>query len=214
MDILNLMQTRYTTKHFDPSRQVSPENMQTLLEVLRLSPSSVNSQPWHFYVIDTAEGKEKIRPAIKDFNVHRLTASQFIFLAIPTSTEMSYWEALYEKEKADGRYETWTAKERPDSLRLAYAEQFANNPVAWQTYASNQTFLAAGCLTVAAAQMGIDSTLLGGVDFNLLDELLGLKDKGHHAVLGVALGYRASDDNNANRPKSRWSKKDVVHYVR
>ncbi len=90
MDILELMQTRYTTKHFNPNRQVSPEDMQTLLEVLRLSPSSVNSQPWHFYVIDTAEGKEKIRPAIKDFNVHRLTASQFIFLAIPTTTEMSY----------------------------------------------------------------------------------------------------------------------------
>lgn len=45
MDILELMQTRYTTKHFNPNRQVSPEDMQTLLEVLRLSPSSVNSQP-------------------------------------------------------------------------------------------------------------------------------------------------------------------------
>ena len=42
MDILQLMCTRYTTKHYDPTRRVSDEDMQTLLEVLRLSPSSTN----------------------------------------------------------------------------------------------------------------------------------------------------------------------------
>ena len=38
MDILELMRTRYTTKHYDPNRRVSDQDMDTLLEVLRLSP--------------------------------------------------------------------------------------------------------------------------------------------------------------------------------
>ena len=33
MDILELMRTRYTTKHYDPSRRVSDADMETLLEV-------------------------------------------------------------------------------------------------------------------------------------------------------------------------------------
>ena len=48
MDILSIMRSRYTTKHYDPSKPVSEKALQTMLEVLRLSPSSVNSQPWHF----------------------------------------------------------------------------------------------------------------------------------------------------------------------
>ena len=63
MDILSIMRSRYTTKHYDPSKPVSEEALQTMLEVLRLSPSSVNSQPWHFYVIESAEAKAKLMPA-------------------------------------------------------------------------------------------------------------------------------------------------------
>lgn len=213
MDILELMQTRYTTKHFDQGRHVSAKDMEKLLEVLRLCPSSVNSQPWHFYVVTTPEGRERIRPAIKDFNVNRLTASDFIFFAVPATTSLPYWEALYEKEKADGRYKTWTSDERPDAQRMEYAKMFEENPQEWFNYASNQTFLAAGCLTVAAAEMGIDSTLLGGIDFDMLDDLLGIKAKNHRTILGIALGYRASKDSNASRPKSRWEKEDIIHHI-
>ena len=82
MDILELMRTRYTTKHYDPSRRVSDADMATLLEVLRLSPSSTNIQPWKFYVVDTPEAKEKMMPAVKDFNIERMKAPQFIIFTV------------------------------------------------------------------------------------------------------------------------------------
>ena len=83
MDILELMRTRYTTKHYDPNRRVSDADMETLLEVLRLSPSSTNIQPWKFYVVDTPEAKEKMMPAVKDFNIERMKAPQFISFTVP-----------------------------------------------------------------------------------------------------------------------------------
>ena len=58
-DILELMQTRYTTKHYDETRRVSDKDMEMLTEVLRLSPSSVNCQLWHFYLLDTKEAIQK-----------------------------------------------------------------------------------------------------------------------------------------------------------
>lgn len=68
MDIVELVRTRYTTKHYDSARRISDRDIADLMEVLRLSPSSVNSQPWHFFVTGTDEGKARVMPAVLDFN--------------------------------------------------------------------------------------------------------------------------------------------------
>lgn len=208
-DILELMQTRYTTKHYDETRRVSDKDMEVLTEVLRLSPSSVNCQLWHFYLLDTKEAIQKLLPAVPDFNSERFKAPQLIIFTIPLTVDEAYWDNLYEQEKADGRYVGWTSPERPDALRRRSAEKL-KDPQALNLYASNQVYLALGCLTVAAASLGVDSTILGGMDFAEVDEIMGLTAKGEHAVVGMALGYRAANDANATRPKSRWPKEKVI----
>ena len=208
-DILELMQTRYTTKHYDETRRVSDKDMEMLTEVLRLSPSSVNCQLWHFYLLDTKEAIQKLLPAVPDFNAERFKAPQLIIFTIPRTVDETYWDKLYEQEKADGRYVGWTSPERPDALRRRSAEKL-KDPQALNLYASNQVYLALGCLTVAAASLGVDSTILGGMDFAKVDEIMGLTAKGEHAVVGMALGYRAANDANATRPKSRWPKEKVI----
>jgi hypothetical protein len=57
MNIADLVQTRYTTKAFDPSRQLSADQVAQIETLLRFSPSSTNSQPWHFFIAGSAEGK-------------------------------------------------------------------------------------------------------------------------------------------------------------
>ena len=94
-------------------------------------------------------------------------------------------------------------------MRRRSAEKL-KDPQALSLYASNQVYLALGCLTVAAASLGVDSTILGGMDFAKVDEIMGLTAKGEHAVVGMALGYRAANDANATRPKSRWPKEKVI----
>lgn len=49
MDLLNVSKTRYTTKAYDPIRKIPKEQVARLLEILRLTPSSINIQPWHFF---------------------------------------------------------------------------------------------------------------------------------------------------------------------
>ena len=166
MDILSIMRSRYTTKHYDPSKPVSEEALQTMLEVLRLSPSSVNSQPWHFYVIESAEAKAKLMPAVKDFNIERMKAPVFILFTVSTKLGPQYWEALYQQEDADGRFAGWTSPERPDAIRMMAAERLEADPAELFLYNSNQAYLALGCLTVAAETLGVDSTILGGLDFD------------------------------------------------
>ena len=57
--MLDIARRRYTTKHYDPAKPLSDEDLDALLEVLRLAPSSVNIQPWHFYAVKSAEAKAK-----------------------------------------------------------------------------------------------------------------------------------------------------------
>lgn len=51
--MLELVKHRYTAKRYDANKPISDETLNDLLEVLRLSPSSVNIQPWHFYALKT-----------------------------------------------------------------------------------------------------------------------------------------------------------------
>ena len=44
MKFLNVLENRYTTKKYDASKKVSESDILELMEALRLSPSSINSQ--------------------------------------------------------------------------------------------------------------------------------------------------------------------------
>ncbi len=57
MNFLELAKNRYTTKHYSTKR-ISDEDIAQLKEILRLAPSSINSQPWQFVFIDDAATKE------------------------------------------------------------------------------------------------------------------------------------------------------------
>ena len=45
MNIAELVRSRHTCKVYDPQRSLSEEQLAQLQEILRFSPSSVNSQP-------------------------------------------------------------------------------------------------------------------------------------------------------------------------
>ena len=103
MDFVELARTRYTTKHYS-GKAIPCETMEKLFEVLRLAPSSVNSQPWVYFHARTAEQKEKLLPAILDFNRERVTlASDVIVFAIRDAYDEAMFKRVLDKEIADGR---------------------------------------------------------------------------------------------------------------
>ncbi len=52
MDILKLFRERYTTKLYDSTYRLQAEEINQIKEILRLAPSSINSQPWAFEIIE------------------------------------------------------------------------------------------------------------------------------------------------------------------
>ena len=78
MYLLNISKSRYTTKAYDPNRKIPHEQFARLLEILRLTPSSINIQPWHFFIAENTNAKERIAQALPDF-VPFVFASTMIF---------------------------------------------------------------------------------------------------------------------------------------
>lgn len=205
MEILKLLQERHTTKKYDASRKISDADFDLLLESLRLAPSSVNSQPWEFFIADTKEAKEKLLPAIADFNHSRVTDSdRLIVCAIHTDLDETYMQDLDDQEEADGRYQDPAYKVDNGQRRRFFVGKYrdAGEIACW---AGKQAYIAQGFLLYTAAALGIHSTPIEGWDADKVDEILGLREKGMHAQYAVALGYGAADDHNAARPKSRWA---------
>jgi len=60
MSFLEKMKTRYATKRYNSSKIVSEQNIDYLKEILHLSPSSINSQPWQFTFVTDEKTKSAL----------------------------------------------------------------------------------------------------------------------------------------------------------
>lgn len=215
MDALAVARSRYTTKHYDPSRRVSDEDFAKLLEILRLAPSSVNAQPWQYFIADTDEAKEKILPAILDFNRDRITnASHVIVFTVYDELSDAYLKSVLEQEDKDGRLgNNPEIKAQQDAGRRHFVGLHQVSPSELISWESRQAYIAQGFLLMAAASMGIDTTPIEGADFVKLDDILGLHAKGLRSVFVMSFGYRDPADGNAQRPKSRLPKETIFHKI-
>ncbi|WP_298080304.1 NAD(P)H-dependent oxidoreductase [uncultured Cardiobacterium sp.] len=61
-DILDAFKRRAATRYYDGSRKIGDEDMNFILELGRLSPSSVGSEPWRFVVVQNRALRDAIKP--------------------------------------------------------------------------------------------------------------------------------------------------------
>lgn len=216
MDSLTAAQKRYTCKAFDAEKTLTESQIQLLLEVLRLSPSSVNAQPWQFLVAATPEAKARIAkcmPGHYSYNATKvLAASHSIVLCARTQLNNDYVASLLENDAACGRFATEQAKQTTDATRRHYIDTYQAQGVL-ATWAEKQVYLALGQLLLAAGVEGIDATPMEGFDVAALNSELNLAEQGLSAVVVVALGVRSSEDPNFAVPKSRLPQATVVQFL-
>ncbi len=60
MDFKELCTKRFSARSFT-QEEVSCEQLSYILQCAQLSPSAVNRQPWHFYVVQSEEAKQQLR---------------------------------------------------------------------------------------------------------------------------------------------------------
>ncbi len=216
-NIQEILHWRYTTKAFDASKKISATAVEHIENLLQMSPSSINSQPWHFIIASTTEGKKRLAKGAEgffSFNAPKiLDASNVVLFCAKTEIDDVYLQHVTNKEDDDGRF----AKEEFKIQNFGAKQLFTNihkyDLKDAQHWLEKQVYLNIGNFLLGVAALGIDAVPMEGIDVKALDEEFGLREKGFTALVMVGLGYRSADDFNAKLPKSRLSKAETISSI-
>ncbi|MDR0792228.1 MAG: NAD(P)H-dependent oxidoreductase [Chitinophagaceae bacterium] len=207
MALLEDLKWRYATKKYNPSKKVSREDVNKIVEAARLAPTSSGLQPFRVLVISNRELKEKIVPVSNGQQIVADCSHLLVFAA---------WDK-YTEERIDHSFD-YTTEERglpkgslsdfSNRLKSVFLAQTAEQNFA---HTARQAYIAFGIAIAQAAELKVDSTPMEGFNNTALDGLLDLKSKGLKSVTILALGYRdAENDWLVNMKKIRNPKEDFV----
>jgi len=211
--LLDELRNRCTTKRYDPARRIPQEQLDILFEALRLTPSSIDSQPWRFLVIQSQDARQRLYDTFAEkfqFNrPHVFAASEIILLAHnPRYTRDDYARVVDANIRA-GR----TKPEDRESAfgGFVFAELNTDENGITEPWTRAQTYIAVGNLLLAAARLGIDATPMEGVDVERIDAAFAQELDGHVCHVAVALGYHDPEtDYNRKLPKGRLDLADIL----
>ena len=207
MDIISVALKRHSTKAFDPAKKLTAEEAEKIKTLLQYSPSSTNSQPWHFIVASTEEGKARVAKSAAGtyvFNERKmLDASHVVVFCAKTAMDDAWLERVVDQEEADGRFATPEAKAANHNGRCYFADMHRVDLKDDDQWMAKQVYLNVGNFLLGVAAMGLDAVPIEGFDAAILDEEFGLKEKGFTSLVVVPVGHHSVEDFNATLPKSR-----------
>lgn len=199
MDFLDTAKSRYTTKKYDPSRKITEDTILRLQEILRFSPSSINSQPWLFTFI----GDDSLKKELSEVSFHNkekvIAASHVVVFSVIDAVDK------FEKENL---------ALLPEGARAYYERMIKpKGETAIKTWMAHQVYLSLGFFLSACASLDVDSTPMEGIDPEAYDRIL--KPEGYKTLFAVAIGFRDKEDANqpAKTPKFRFPKEKVVRQL-
>lgn len=203
--LIKQLEWRYATKRMN-GKTVPQEKIDSILEAIRLAPSSYGLTPYKIFVITDPEVRKKIQPAAWMQPQIVESSHLLVFAVWDTITEKNVDE--YMKLVADTRGMDIKALDGFKQYIMGTVNSLdAAGKVNW---AARQAYIALGTGLAAAALEGVDSTPMEGFEPAKLDEVLGLKEKGLKSVVMLALGYRDTvNDPSASYKKVRRAKKDL-----
>lgn len=199
------MNWRYATKKFDKNRKIDESTFNSLIETLRLSPSSYGLQPWKFIIVNNPEIREKLKEV--GHGQSQITdASHFIVFANKTNID----------EGLINEYLSFIAKEK--GIDVESLSGFKNmimgvisgrNNEDLKNWAGRQVYLAAGVLLTSCAVLNIDACPMEGIDTKEFDKILGLNEMNLESKMAISIGYRDISDTHMTDKKIRFPKNDI-----
>lgn len=211
--VLDAFHFRCATRYYDPTRKISKEDFEYILELGRLSPSSVGSEPWQFLVIQNPELHQALKPVSWGMATQLDNASHVVVI-------LANKNMRYDSEDFRANLVRRGLTEEQIQTNMAIYQRFQTehinvleNDRTLFDWASKQTYIALANMMTGAALIGIDSCPIEGFNYAEVNGILaqtGVYDTDKYAVsVAVTFGYRAKDI----RLKGRKSLNEIVHWI-
>ena len=175
---------RHSVKVYDPEVKISQDEMIQILDEAVKAPSSVNMQPWRFVVVQSQNGKEKLRPLIR-FNQRQNDTSSAMILIFG---DMQCWqkgEQIYGEAVERGLMPQDVKEELMQFIMPAYT---GASPEKMNDIVKIDCSLCAMQLMLAARDHGYDTCPIGGFEHEQLAEAFGLDPERYVPVLIISIG--------------------------
>lgn len=197
MNFLNIVKNRYTTKKYNSKEKISDEKIRELQEILQLSPSSINSQPWKFTFISDEKIKSKLA-----------AASYFNEQKINEASHLVVFSAIDDIEE----FEKQIYQNLPEGA-IGYYNQFIkiNPETEIKSWLQHQVYLSLGFFLSACGIMEIDSSPMEGIKNEEYKSILKLEN--YKPLFAVAIGYRNPEDVNQPtiKQKERLHSESIIN---
>lgn len=205
--LLDDLRWRYATKAYQDGKKVPQEDIDKILEAIRLAPTSSGLQPFRVIVIDDQMTKEKlVEGALNPKGI--LACSHIIVFAAWDNYTDERVDKMYdfitdERGLPRGRYSRYT-----DMIKEKFSQR---EEIINFEHAARQAYIGLGLALAQAAELKIDSTPVEGFDNKRVDEVLDLGKMGLKSVVMMYLGY-ADRENDWLAPmrKVRIPKEEFV----
>ncbi len=193
---------RYAIKKYDSTKKLSAEQIELMLEAVRMAPTSFGLQPFRAILVSNPEVRAKLCAA--GYGQSPITdASHFLVFAAMTDLSPT---------TVDKFISLVSAVQGKTIDQLSGYHQMISGSIASRTpeqntdWAARQAYIALGVLLTAAATNEIDATPMEGFNPKEFNAILGLDEMHLTAVCCAALGFRAAGDEYATNPKVRLPK--------
>lgn len=191
----DVIRERKSVKVYDPNIKISHEEMDEMLEKAALAPSSINMQPWRVVVVESDEGKEKLRP-IMQFNSRQNDTSSAMIVIFGDLKNYENAEKIYQGNVDKG----YMPKETKEDLLSKFLPYYHSMTIPQMTNIVNiDSSLFAMQLMLVAKAHGYDTNPIGGFDRENIAETLGLDKERYVPVMAIAIGKAAQDAHHTHR---------------
>lgn len=200
MNFLDLAKRRYATKNYDSTKKVSEEQINELKEILRLSPSSINSQPWKFTFVTDETVKKEL--AANSYTNETSINNVNLFVVFSVMEDIPHFEkrnlSIIPEGYVSGFYEP---------LIKSNGEAFT------KSWMESQVYLSLGFFLSACIAMGLDATPMEGLDRAAYKQIL--KQDGYAPLLAVTVGYANTSDwaHPEKMSKIRFALDEIIETI-
>ena len=188
MNIIEAMNWRYATKRMT-GEKLSDQEVDTILEAVRLAPSSAGLQPYHVFVISNDDVKKQIQP-IALGQAQIVESSHLLVFASWSKITPEKIDEVYESANLERGISNDATAATIDGLKNLFST-FTEEQQYHHT--AKQAHIGLGVAVAAAALLGVDATPMEGFDKEGLDKFLKLDELGLKSVLLLSLGRRKVD---------------------
>jgi nitroreductase len=182
-ETFDAIEKRRSIKHFDETHQFTDKEIEKLLSLAMLSPTSYNIQNWRFLVVKDAELRKKIRDV--SWGQAQVTDASLLLIMCAD---------LKAGERDPKRYWKNASKEVQDFIVPSILKFYSGNNLLQHDEALRSIGIASQTLMLAAKSAGYDSCPMIGFDPQKVAELINLPED-HMIGMMLVIGKAKSPAN-------------------